>query len=108
MIDYMELEKEFKQIDSERTEIKSRLKELDFQLKELRKKEVYNVLDYIASRARWEQPTKELLHEIECYAVHCLNCINGNIDGTFLPIWQQKQKNGGYKVMYGGKYEKEA
>ena len=106
MIDYEELQKEFEQIDSEKTKIENRLKELDLQLKELRKKEVYNVIDYIAGLARWKQPTKELLYDIECYAVHCMNCMNGNIDGTFLPIWQEKQEDGGYKIMYGGKHEK--
>lgn len=103
MIDYESLEKEYEEVKKEREKAREKLELLEEQTKNLRIKETANVLEYIAHLAESKEPTKELLNDIERYAVHCLNCLNGNIDGTFLPIWQERQPDNGYKVMYGEK-----
>ncbi len=103
MIDYDRLEKEYEAIKTERNNIREKLESLDKQTENLRIKETKNVLEYISCLCNRKEPPKDVLRDIECYAVHCLNCLNGNIDGTFLPIWQERQDDNGYKVMYGVK-----
>ena len=81
------LEKEYKAIERRRQELKREIINIESDLIEYRIKSAKRVIDYVAYN------TEKLSHrDIQLYLVHCLNKLNGNLDGLELILGQSDEE----------------
>lgn len=82
-----ELKQEYKAIERRKQELRRESINIESDLIEYRIKSVKRVIEYVAYN------TEKLSHRyIQTYLVHCLNKLNGNIDGTELTLGQSDEE----------------
>ena len=72
-----ELEDAIRRYQTSQQILETTKRDLEIKQYQFRIAEVYNVLDALNHR-------KDISNDIKGYLVHCMNCLNGNIDGTVL------------------------
>lgn len=81
------LEKEYKAIERRRQELKREIINIESDLIEYRIKSAKRVIEFVARNNEKISP-----RYIETYLVHCLNKLNGNIDGVELTLGQSDEE----------------
>ena len=79
----------YENIKDRRDEIRESEKILKYNLLDYRIKSVHRILEYINSLC-WKADNKEM-REVHNYIVHCLNKLNGNIDGVELTLNENEE-----------------
>ena len=72
-----ELEDAIRRYQTSQQILESTKRDLEIKKYQFRIAETYNVLDALNKR-------KDISNDIKTYLVHCMNCLNGNIDGIVL------------------------
>ena len=72
-----ELEDAIRRYQTSQQILETTKRDLEIKQYQFRIAEAYNVLSALNHR-------KDVSNDIKTYLVHCMNCLNGNIDGTVL------------------------
>ena len=84
-----EMKLHYDKLCKRKKELENEIQKINEEICDLRKREVYNVCDYVRTYTRAGVLSSS---DIDTYLCHCQNMLNGNIDGTYLRFSKELEK----------------